>query len=96
MADCREKLENKTQLQKPSIDNVCKNASIVRLYTGIPSLACFFMELNFLQPIAEKLKYWEGKENSGKEAYQVANVFFTWLRLFIITINNLFFMFVLP
>jgi len=67
MADCKEKLENKTQLKKDLfIEDICKNEQTVRFYTGIPSLGCLFMVFNFLKPIAEKMKYWDGKKKTEK------------------------------
>ena len=65
MADCKEKLENKTRLKRDLfIEDVCKNNQTVGFYTGVPSLACLFMVFNFLQPIAEKMKYWDGKKKN--------------------------------
>ena len=77
MADCKEKLDNKTQLKRDLfMEDICKNDQAVRFYTGIPSLACLFMVFNFLQPIAEKMKYWDGKKKTEKEAYQVGECCF--------------------
>ena len=77
MADCKEKLENKTQLKRDLfVEDICKNDQTVRFYTGIPSLGCLFMVFNFLKPIAEKMKYWDGKKKTEKEAYQVGECCF--------------------
>ena len=77
MADCKEKLENQTQLKRNLfVEDICKNDQTVRFYTGIPSLGCLFMVFNFLKPIAEKMKYWDGKKKTEKEAYQVGECCF--------------------
>ena len=77
MADCKEKLENKTQLKRDLfIEDICKNDQTVRFYTGIPSLGCLLMVFNFLKPIAEKMKYWDGKKKTEKEAHQVVEYCF--------------------
>lgn len=34
------------------------------------------MVFDFLRPIAEKMKYWDGKKKTEKEAYQVGECFF--------------------
>ena len=67
MADYKEKLENKTHLKR---DLSIKDQT-VRFYTGIPSLACLFMVFNILEPIAEKMKYCDGKRKTDQDAYQV-------------------------
>lgn len=72
MEESKAKLDNKTQLKRDLfIEDVCKDDQSVRFYTGIPSLACLFMVFDFLQPIAEKMKYWDGKKKTQKEIYQV-------------------------
>ena len=77
MAECKAKLGNKAQLKRDLfVDDVCKDDHSVRFYTGLPSLACLFMLFNFLQPIAEKMKYWDRKKKTEKEAYQVGESFF--------------------
>ena len=77
MADCKKKLENKTQLKKDLfIEDICKNDQTVRFYTGIPSLDCLFRVFNFLKPIAEEMKYWNGRKKTEKEAYQVGECCF--------------------
>ena len=77
MADCKEKLESKTQLKRDLfIGDICKNNQTVRFYTGNPSLGCLFMVFNFLKPIAEKMKYWDSKKKTEKEAYQVGECCF--------------------
>ena len=79
MADCNEKLENKTQLKRHLvIEDICKNDQTVRFYTGIPSLGCLFMVFNFLKPIAEKMKYWDGKKRRRRKLIRLVNVVFRW------------------
>ena len=73
MADCKEKLENKTQLKRDLfIEDVCKNDQTVRFYTGIRSLACLFTFYNQLLKKNEILE-WQKKK---KEAYQVSECCF--------------------
>jgi len=60
MADCKEIWKTKFSF----VEHVCKNNQTVRFYTGIPSLACLFIVFNFLRPIAEKMKYWNGKKKN--------------------------------
>ena len=77
MADCKKKLENKTQLKKDLfIEDICKSDQTVRFYTGIPSLDCLFRVFNFLKPIAEEMKYWNGRKKTEKEACQVGECCF--------------------
>ena len=77
MADCKEKLENKTQFKRDLfVEYICRNDQTVRFYTGIPSLGCLFMGFNFLKPIADKMKYWDRRKKTVKEAYQVGECCF--------------------
>ena len=34
------------------------------------------MVFNFLQPVTEKMKYWDVKKKTAREAYQVGQYFF--------------------
>ena len=43
----------------------------VKFYTGLPSLSCLLMLFNFLKPIANFMKYWDGKKKTQAETYQV-------------------------
>ncbi|XP_068735306.1 uncharacterized protein [Montipora capricornis] len=71
MDECKARLENKTQLKRDLfIEDVFKDDRSVRFYTGIPLLTCLLMVFNFLQPFAEKMKYWDGKKKTAREAYQ--------------------------
>ncbi|CAH3194694.1 unnamed protein product [Porites evermanni] len=39
--------------------------------TGLPSLSCLLMLFEFLKPIASSMKYWDGKNMTRAETYQV-------------------------
>ena len=72
MQDMKGKFDNRSQLKRDLfLEDVCRNDRTVRFYTGIPSLACLLMLFDFLKPIAEKMKYWDGKKKTQKESYQV-------------------------
>ena len=50
---------------------VQRDDSSVRFYTGLPSLSCLLMLFDFLKPVANCMKYWDGKNKTRAETYQV-------------------------
>ena len=53
------------------MENVQRDDSSVKFYTGLPSLSCLLMLFEFLKPIANCMKYWDGKNKTRAETYQV-------------------------
>jgi len=53
------------------LEDVQRNDSSVKFYTGLPSLSCLLMLFEFLKPIANCMKYWDGKNKTRAETYQV-------------------------
>lgn len=53
------------------MEDVQRDDSSVRFYTGLPSLSCLLMLFDFLKPIASSMKYWDGKNKTRAETYQV-------------------------
>ena len=53
------------------MEDVQRDDSSVRFYTGLPSLSCLLMLFDFLKPIASSMKYWDGKNKTRAEMYQV-------------------------
>ena len=51
--------------------DVQRDNNSVKFYTGLPSLSCLLMLFNFLKPIANGMKYWDGKNKTRTEKYQV-------------------------
>lgn len=54
-----------------SMENVQRDDSSVKFYTGLPSLSCLLMLFDFLKPVANCMKYWDGKNKTRVETYQV-------------------------
>ena len=52
-------------------EDVQRDDSSVKFYTGLPSLSCLLMLFDFLKPVANCMKYWEGKNKTRAETYQV-------------------------
>ena len=50
--------------------DVQRDDNSVTFYTGLPSLSCLLMLLNFLKPMANGMKYWDGKNKTRTETYQ--------------------------
>ena len=48
-----------------------RDDSSVQFYTYLPSLSCLLMLFDFLKPIASSMKYWDGKNKTRAETYQV-------------------------
>lgn len=77
MEECKARLENKTELKRDLlIEDICKDDRSVRFFTGIPSLTCLLMVFNFLQPFAEKMKYWDGKKKTASKSLSGWSKFF--------------------
>ena len=53
------------------MEDVQRDDNSVKFYTGLPSLSCLLMLFNFLKPIANGMKYWDGKNKTRTEKYQV-------------------------
>ena len=53
------------------LEDVQRDDSSVKFYTGFPSLSCLLMLFDFLKPIANSMKYWDGKNKTRAETYQV-------------------------
>ena len=53
------------------MEDVQRDDSSVRFYTGLPSLSCLLMLFDFLKPVANCMKYWDGKNKTRAETYQV-------------------------
>ena len=53
------------------MEDVQRDDSSVKFYTGLPSLSCLLMFFDFLMPIANCMKYWDGKNKTRAETYQV-------------------------
>ncbi|XP_020607327.1 4-aminobutyrate aminotransferase, mitochondrial-like [Orbicella faveolata] len=53
-----------------SMENVQRDDSSVKFYTGLPSLSCLLMLFDFLKPVANCMKYWDGKNKTRVETYQ--------------------------
>ncbi|KAK2550373.1 hypothetical protein P5673_028886 [Acropora cervicornis] len=52
------------------MEDVQRDDNSVKFYTGLPSLSCLLMLFNFLKPIANGMKYWDGKNKTRTEKYQ--------------------------
>ena len=52
------------------MEDVQRDDNSVKFYTGLPSLSCLLMLFNFLKPIANCMKYWDGKNKTQAETYQ--------------------------
>ena len=78
------KLEDKENLRRELfISEATKDNSVVKFYTGIPSLALLMVICSILKPAAEKMKYWVKGESNQAGKYMVrffsllyVNVFF--------------------
>lgn len=46
------------------LEDVQRDDSSVKFYTGLPSLSCLLMLFDFLKPIANSMKYWDGKNKT--------------------------------
>lgn len=65
-----EKLENKKDLKRElNTEDMIRDDESVKLYTGLPNLACFNLTLGLIQPYTKNIKYWDKKKN-GKSYYQ--------------------------
>ena len=53
------------------MENVQRDDSSVQFYNGLPSLSCLLMLFDFLKLIASSMKYWDGKNKTPAETYQV-------------------------
>ena len=53
------------------MEEVQRDDNSVRFCAGLPSLSCLRMLFNFLKPIANGMKYWDGKDKTRTEKYQV-------------------------
>ena len=51
--------------------DVQRDDSSVWFYTGLPSLSCLLILFDFLKPIASSMKYWDVKNKTRAETYQV-------------------------
>ncbi|XP_068712506.1 uncharacterized protein [Montipora foliosa] len=52
------------------MEDVQRDDNSVKFYTGLPSLSCLLVLFNFLKPIANGMKYWDGKSKTRTEKYQ--------------------------
>ena len=46
------------------MEDVQRDDGSVRFYTGLPSLSCLLMLFDFLKPVANCMKYWDGKNKT--------------------------------
>ena len=53
------------------MEDVQRDDSSVKFYTGLPSLSCLLMLFDFLKPVVNCMKYWDGKNKTRPETYQV-------------------------
>ena len=53
------------------MEDVQRDVSFVKFYTTLPSPSCLLMSFDFLKPIANCMKYWNGKNKTLAEPYQV-------------------------
>ena len=49
--------------------DVQRDDSSVKFYTSLPSLSCLLMLFHFLKPVANYMKYWDGKNKTRAETY---------------------------
>ena len=53
------------------MEDVQQDDNSVKFYTGLPSLSCLLMLFDFLKPVANCMKYWDRKNKTRAETYQV-------------------------
>ena len=51
------------------MEDVQRDDSSVKFYTGLPSLSCLLVLFHFLKPVANCMKYWDGKNKTRAETY---------------------------